>query len=136
LRLSRPPGHHFRFVRARQRGRGARDFGIVRPRPDGRFPGFLIAGPAQNPGVFQYGLNQVEIPFGNNFVCAAGPGNRVGISFAHNSNFVSLEVDLNAPEFAAFPITAGSTWYFQAWHRDHCGSGSALTDGLEITFSP
>ncbi|TDJ66215.1 MAG: hypothetical protein E2O39_16865 [Planctomycetota bacterium] len=96
---------------------------------------FLFAGPAQNPGVFQYGLDQVQTPFGNNFICVAGPGNRIGFSFFYSSNYIGMQVDLDAPAFAPFPITAGSTWNFQAWHRDHCGAGH-LTDGLEITFTP
>ncbi|HTF89356.1 MAG TPA: GEVED domain-containing protein [Planctomycetota bacterium] len=36
-------------------------------------------------------------------------------------------------------ITAGSTWYFQAWYRDPtgpCALGSNLTNGLGITFTP
>jgi hypothetical protein len=36
-------------------------------------------------------------------------------------------------------ITAGSTWYFQAWYRDQTGPcvlGSNLTNGLGITFTP
>ena len=36
-------------------------------------------------------------------------------------------------------ITAGSTWYFQAWYRDPsgpCTQGANLTNGLGITFTP
>lgn len=37
-------------------------------------------------------------------------------------------------------ISAGSTWYFQAWHRDSatgpCGQKTNLSNALEITFAP
>lgn len=95
----------------------------------------LFAGPATNPGVFRYGLNQVQNPFGANFICVNGPGDRIGVTFAAG-NYLVLNVDLNSPAFAAFPITPGSTWNFQGWHRNHCGTGATLTDGLEITFAP
>jgi hypothetical protein len=31
-------------------------------------------------------------------------------------------------------ITSGSTWNFQAWHRDHLAGTSNLTDAVSVTF--
>ena len=115
--------------------RSASDHGRLREHEHFRERPLPPRGSGPQPGLFQYGLNQVQNPFGSNFVCVTGPGNRIGISFLFGSNYVGLQADLNAPAFAPFPITAGSTWNFQAWHRDHCGAGH-LTDGLEITFTP
>jgi len=36
-------------------------------------------------------------------------------------------------------ITAGSTWYFQVWHRDEplaCGEQLNFSSGFWITFAP
>ena len=32
------------------------------------------------------------------------------------------------------PIANGDVWNFQFWYRDTVGSGSNLSDGLQITF--
>jgi hypothetical protein len=33
-------------------------------------------------------------------------------------------------------IQAGSTWYFQFWHRDPTAGSTNTTDGLRATFRP
>ena len=35
-------------------------------------------------------------------------------------------------------ITAGSTWYFQFWFRDHAagGTGTNLSDAVQVNFCP
>jgi hypothetical protein len=92
-------------------------------------------GPAGQFGVFYYGPNQVNIPFGEGTRCVGGqvirlPAIQIGSGGTANIllDFASLPV----------PITANSTWNFQYWYRDPAagGTGFNLTDALHITFCP
>ncbi|MDP6538762.1 MAG: choice-of-anchor B family protein [Planctomycetota bacterium] len=100
----------------------------------------LGATPGQ-PGLFYYGPNEVQIPFGEGFRCVGGTTFRLNPAqnadaFGDTSRLV---------DFTQFPaccgpgaISAGDTWKFQFWYRDPTGglSGFNLSDGLSAVFCP
>ena len=93
--------------------------------------------PANQPGIFFFGPNQAQAPFGNGTRCVGAPITRFQPRFANL--FGELEYDIDnqaAPVSGAF--TPGSVWNFQAWFRDPTAGGSNfdLSDGLQVTFAP
>lgn len=97
----------------------------------------LSAGPVPNqPGIFYYGPNQVEVPFGDGYRCVGGSVRRLPVSFASAGN-LSRAVDYTSG-YAAGLLVAGTSWNFQAWFRDPVAAGSTfnLSDGLHLSFCP
>ena len=48
-----------------------------------------------------------------------------------------LTIALDYASLAFLPISAGSTWYFQAWYADGGQPmGAGLSDALELVFVP
>lgn len=88
-------------------------------------------------GLFFYGDSQAEAPFGNGFRCVAPPFFRLPVVAAAGGELV-WELDVTSPPAADGQITAGSTWYFQAWFRDSAAGGAFfnLSRGLELLFQP
>lgn len=89
-------------------------------------------------GIFFYGANQVQIPFGDGWRCVATMVERLLPSVpidpgGHGAYFL----DLQGPPPAG-TITPGATWNFQFWYRDPIpvGVGYNLSDAIEITFCP
>lgn len=88
-------------------------------------------------GIFFYGPNAIQIPFGNGFRCVGGHLNRLPV---HNSG--AMGVLTHAVDYAVLPptgiIVPGSTWNFQAYYRDSAGGGAQFntSDGYQITFTP
>ena len=98
----------------------------------------LEARPVPNqPGLFFYGANQVEVVFGNGFRCVGGQIFRRPVFVPQNNEMVQY-YDLTNPPSQAGAITAGSVWNFQAWFRDPAGGGASynLSDGYQVTFEP
>lgn len=92
-------------------------------------------------GLFFYGPNAIQVPFGNGFRCVGGGVFRLNPPLLPDGiGAASRALDLTAPAAASGPgqITAGSTWRFQFWYRDPAagGAGFNLSDGLEATFGP
>ena len=88
--------------------------------------------PVGTPGLFFYGPNQVQLPFGEGIRCVGGAVQRLQPpSFAPASGSVLRNVDLTAAG-----ITAGATVNFQYWYRDPAGgpSGFNLSDAVSISF--
>lgn len=88
--------------------------------------------PVGTPGLFFYGPNQVQLPFGEGIRCVGGSIQRLQPpTFAPASGVVSRAVDL-----AAEGIGAGTTVNFQYWFRDLAGgpAGFNLSDGLSVSF--
>ena len=103
----------------------------------------LLAGPVPDQfGVFFYSDSQTAggagVPFGNGLKCVAAAGSQVYRLPVVQAvgGMLAYTVDFTNPPAAAGTITAGSTWYFQAWFRDPAGGGSFfnLSDGLGATF--
>ena len=92
----------------------------------------------QQPGIFYYGVNQVQLPFGNGFRCVGGTIGRFGFTTPDAAGVLSWTIDITDPPTAGTQITPGSTWNFQAWFRDPAAGGGLfnLSDGLSISFTP
>ena len=95
----------------------------------------LVATPAPNqPAIFYYGPNQLNLAFGNGFRCIGGfvvrmpVVNGAGNEIHHVVDFVA-----NGTNFANL-----GTVNFQCWYRDPAGGGAFfnLSNGLEIVFQP
>jgi len=88
------------------------------------------------PGIFFFGPNQVQLAFGNGFRCVGGTLVRLPVSVSSASELVHV-VDFSSAVVAP-NIVGGSTWNFQAWFRDPTAGGAAfnLSDGIEVVFTP
>ena len=98
----------------------------------------LVAQPVPDqPGIFFYGPDQVQMPFGDGFRCVGGPSGRLPVQNA-SGNVLTQALDYSQPPNSFTVITAGSTWNFQAWFRDPAamGAGFNLTNGLSLSFLP
>ncbi|MFT4541323.1 MAG: hypothetical protein ACI841_001051 [Planctomycetota bacterium] len=97
----------------------------------------LVAGPVpQQPGLFYYGPNQIQLTFGNGFRCIGGAIVRLPVMSPTAGELIFNLDNTNVPPAGA--IIPGSVWNFQAWYRDPQGGGAAynLSNGLEVTFTP
>jgi hypothetical protein len=98
----------------------------------------LIAAPVPPiaAGIFYFGPNAIQAPFGNGIRCVGGSSFRLGVGFAVGG--VLTRVVNNAVPPASTHLVAGSTWNFQAWFRDPVAGGSNfnLSNGLRIPFVP
>ena len=89
------------------------------------------------PGLFFFGPNPVQIPFGDGFRCVGGAIRRLNpAQTVSGLGRASLALDNN--QFPASNLTVGTTALFQFWYRDPMGGpfGFNLTDGLALTFVP
>ena len=89
--------------------------------------------PPNKPGLFLYALGTAQVPFGNGMRCVGGVLKRSPPLVISPLGRASQLFN-----YAASPITAGSTWNFQLWFRDPQGGGAFfnLSDGLALTFQP
>jgi hypothetical protein len=89
--------------------------------------------PLAVPVLLFYGPNQVALPFGNGIRCVGGQTRRLPpvVSTYGLFGFITKEIDLTTSP-AVLDMVPGSTWNFQAWHRDN-GSFN-LSDAVSITF--
>ncbi|HJP01343.1 MAG TPA: FG-GAP-like repeat-containing protein [Planctomycetota bacterium] len=93
--------------------------------------------PASQMGLFYYGPNASQIPFGNGNRCVSGGAYRLGV-VSTGTGTCSYLVDYTNPPQSSGQITAGSTWFFQFWYRDPSagGAGYNLSDALRLHFCP
>lgn len=89
-------------------------------------------------GLYFYGSDELQVPFGNGYRCVGGQLFRIAATVTDAGGNSLLPVDLVNPRSEAGRILPGSTWKFQYWYRDTpAGSGSFdLSDGLSVTFLP
>jgi len=93
----------------------------------------LQAAPVPNqPYIFFFGPNPIEIPFGNGFLCVGGGLTRIlppATAFLNRAERV-----LDLPTYGIAP----GTLRFQCWFRDPAGGGAFfnLSDGYVVTFVP
>ncbi len=102
--------------------------------------------PTSQFGLYFMGGGGNLLTFGDGLRCAVGGG--VGVFRFTVTNTGALGMATRGPGIVAtaaanFPpagwITAGSSWFFQFWHRDPpgpCGSGWNTTNGLRVDFGP
>lgn len=91
-----------------------------------RNTGYFIMGQSATPFVPPGSAGPICI--GSSFVRLLPPV----LNTAINSGGFGLTVDTTGP--IGGNITPGSTWGFQAWHRDSAAGISNLTDAVEVTF--
>ena len=88
--------------------------------------------PTGTPGLFFFGPNQTQVPFGNGLRCVGGSIQRIQPpGFAPASGVVRRSV---SP--AGLGLSAGTTVNFQYWFRDPAagGAGFDLSDGVSLTL--
>ena len=94
--------------------------------------------PTGKAGLFYYGPNRIEVPFGNGFRCVGGAVHRFPIQLSDGFGTAHQPVDYDNPPDAGGRIEAGSSWNFQFWYRDPAGGGAAfnLTNAVAAEFCP
>jgi hypothetical protein len=97
--------------------------------------------PPNQSGVFFYGTQQQEIPFGDGTLCVGGSFFRLRPVVTMDANGIaSLPLDYDGPPLGQGPgaISAGDTRFFSFWFRDPAGGpvGFNYTNGRVLTFCP
>lgn len=93
--------------------------------------------PAGTPALFIASHNQNMAPFGDGFLCVAGPIQRLQpplVTTAGGDAFRTLDFDAGYGSL----LTAGSDVHFQLWFRDTAagGAGFNTTDGCRVSLIP
>jgi hypothetical protein len=93
--------------------------------------------PANKPGLFFMGLNQISVPLGNGNLCLAGSVKRFPVVISSGAGVFSQPVDFNVLP-GGLVLNAGRNANFQCWYRDVQGGGSGfnLSDGLNVVLCP
>ena len=99
----------------------------------------VTAASTSKPGIFYYGPNQIQIPFGDGNRCVGAGGTgvfRLPVVFTDSSGEALQDLDLSVAGTLADNIQAGEVWNFQFWFRDPLAGGATfnLSDALEVTF--
>jgi hypothetical protein len=99
--------------------------------------------PTAKIGLMYMGTQPAFAPFADGLRCVGGQTYRYSAQSSGSAGSFARGPGLAALSCSSFPsagcITAGTTWRFQAWHRDPdgpCGTGSNVTNGLAVTFVP
>lgn len=69
-------------------------------------------------------------------LCVSQPFFRLPAEQADADGFLRHELQIQNPNTPAQQILAGSTWRFQAWHRDTTPNGYGLSNALKLVFTP
>ena len=103
----------------------------------------LAAGaPAGQFGLFYYGPEAVQVPFGDGYRCVGGGATGLFRLYPpvqiDGSGAAAHALDYDNPPTPAGQITPGSTWYFQFWYRDPAASGAGFnfSDACALSFCP
>jgi len=96
--------------------------------------------PPSVPGIFYYGPNQTQLPFGEGWRCVSGSVTRLSPTWSDQLGHLNRALDLASPPFSSGfgQVVAGESENFQFWYRDTMGgpSGFNLSDALEVEFCP
>ncbi len=90
-------------------------------------------------GIFFYGGDQDQAPFGEGVRCVKQPFYRLNpLILLDASGGGSKAIDFQNPPQPQAKINPGSTWNFQFWFRDPAlgGSGFNTSNGLSVSFCP
>lgn len=91
--------------------------------------------PPNKTGLFFFGQAQTLLPLGSGFRCVGSPFVRTPAQTSNAFGDMNYALNLNALPGSAV-ISAGQTWYFQAWFRDNV-NGTATTNTstmMEVTW--
>ncbi|MCY2961169.1 MAG: hypothetical protein NTY35_13495 [Planctomycetota bacterium] len=94
---------------------------------------FVYACPPNVSGLFFYGPNATQVPFGNGFRCVSGSTFRLGVQTTDSFGDATRVLDLGS--LPSGPALAGQVWKFQFWYRNPAagGAGFNLSNGLSVT---
>ena len=92
-------------------------------------------------GLFFYGPDQIQIPFGDGYRCVGGGVYRLGTVISDASGHAFDVLDYTQPPMDAGGgrVSPGDSWNFQYWYRDPSGpggTGSNTSNALAVTFCP
>ncbi|MAF65877.1 MAG: glucose dehydrogenase [Planctomycetes bacterium] len=91
-------------------------------------------------GLFYYGPQRIEVPFGDGVRCIGGASWRLNPpQIIDSSGHAARPVDFDAPVAPGGELDPGDTWNFQFWYRDPPGPGGTgfnLSDAISVTFCP
>lgn len=90
-------------------------------------------------GLFYYGPEMLDLPFGNGRRCVGGGSLgifRLPVQQVSNAGLLVQPMDYTQPPTPDGQILPGSTWRFQCWFRDPPAGGAFfdLSDGYSISF--
>ena len=94
---------------------------------------------AQQFGVFYYGTQAMQAPFGNGYRCVGGQIFRLPAQQLDAAGAGSYTLDLSSPPDSTSSISAGDTLHFQFWYRDPggpLGAGVNFSDAMRVSFCP
>lgn len=97
----------------------------------------VAGGPPGKSGLFFFGSQPDQTPFGDGVRCVAGQVFRLATVVLDPNGAAASALDFTSPP--ATVIAPGSTWYFQMRYRDPfgpLGSGFNYTDAVAATFWP
>jgi hypothetical protein len=101
----------------------------------------IIAGfaPAGQTGLFYYGPNQIQAPFGSGIRCVGGAITRLNPATVISAPWGEAIHNMdNTSASNLRNIQPGTSWNFQFWYRDPAGGGAGfnLSDAVMIPFRP
>lgn len=104
---------------------------------DNSFGLTAVGAPANKPGIFFVGPNQVSLPLGDGTRCVGGAIKRLGVRISDGSGVFTQALDFNNLPNGTV-IDPGKTQNFQCWFRDvdAGGTGFNLSDGTSVVFCP
>jgi len=87
-------------------------------------------------GLFYYGRDQNQVPFGDGWRCVDGQVFRLPTVQIDATGEATWPFDFTSPPEPAGLVEPGETWRFQFWYRDPAagGAGFNLSDGLSVNF--
>ena len=93
--------------------------------------------PPQKTGLFYYGQNQAQVPFGNGYRCVGSPIARLPAVVSNDFGDMLYALDYNNLP-ALGQIHAGEVWNFALWYRDPAAAGANFnaSNGLNVIFCP
>lgn len=92
-------------------------------------------------GLFFYGPNPVQLPFGDGFRCVGGKVYRLPVVTSDATGHAFYPLDYSHPPMntGSGQIAAGGIWNFQYWYRDPAGPGGTgfnASNAMAITYCP
>ena len=88
------------------------------------------------PGIFFFGSQKAQVPFGDGYRCAGGAILRLPVVQTDGQGNVAYALDFTDPSLNTSHVQEWDTWHFQFWFRDNAfgGAGFNFSDALEATF--
>jgi len=99
----------------------------------------VVKAKASQSGLFFFGANAIQVPFGDGFRCVGGSIRRLHPVLVTTAVLGAASRPLDFTLAPASAIRPGDTWRFQFWYRDPAGPGGSgfnLSNGLAAVFRP